>query len=84
MNHVIPHLAARMLNAKKEMERDRALAYQSIMEIRTLVADQNVFKIPIVIDPRRALEINAKIHVLAFVELMLNVEFKIILQFASV
>lgn len=44
--------------------------------IPTQDVDQNVYKIQIVIDHEHVSIINVKIHVLEFVELMLNVEYK--------
>lgn len=73
-----------MPNVKNETERDLVRVCQTISETHTLDADQSVFRTLIAIVRRLVLITNVKIHVLAFAELMLNAEFKIIPQSVSV
>lgn len=84
MNHANHHHAGLMLNVKREMELELAVVYQIIMEIHTLDADQNVFRIQIAIAPRHVSQTNAKTLVLEYVASMLNVEYKITLLYAFV
>lgn len=63
---------------------DLVFVYPNTLVIRTRVADQNVYKIVNVIDRKHVLTINAKIHVLVFVESTLFVVFKIMHQIVSV
>jgi hypothetical protein len=74
---VIHHLAVQMQFVLREMEQEHVHVCQNISEIHTLVVDLSVSKTVIVIDRKLASTTNVKIHVLACVELMLNVEFKI-------
>lgn len=60
-----------------EMAQVLAPVCQNTTEIPTLDVDQNVCKIPIVIDQRLVSIINAKILALEFVAETLNVEYKI-------
>lgn len=84
LNHAILHLAEQMQSVPSVMELELALAYLITLEILTQVADQSVFRIPIVIDQKHALTTNVKTLVLEFVALMLNVECKIIHRSAYV
>jgi hypothetical protein len=66
-----------MLSVKNEMVQVLALAYQNTLETLILDVDQNAYKIQIVIDQKHVSTINAKTRVQEYVELMQNVEFRI-------
>lgn len=73
-----------MLNARKEMELDRAVVCQNTSEILTPAADLNVFRTLIAIVQKHVLTTNVKIHALESVESTQSVVFKIMLQFVFV
>lgn len=68
--HAQIHLVEQMPYVKNVMALAHVHVYRNIMAIRTLDADQNVYKIPNVIKPKLVSIINVWIHVRVFVHPM--------------
>jgi hypothetical protein len=81
--HAVHHHADQTLFAEKEMVQVLVHVWLNILETHTQDVAQNVSKTQIVIVPRHVSTINVKILVLVFVEQMLFVEYKIIIQLVT-